>query len=178
MDSKTWYTLLVALVVLERGLELLISRRNRIRLLARGGFEVGRGHYPWMVVIHATLPVACLWEVWALDRPFLPLLGTPMALLIVATMVMRYWVVATLEERWTTRVVVLPGAPLIRSGPYRWLDHPNYLAVALEVAALPLIHSAWISALLYSVANALVLRTRLAVENQALRDPIETAGTS
>jgi methyltransferase len=121
-----------------------------------------------MVALHATLPVACVAEVWLLGRPFRPLLGCAMVLVLAGTMALRYWVVASLQGRWTTRVVILPGIPLVRKGPYRWLKHPNYLAVVLEVAALPLVHSAWLTALFYSLANVLVLRARLSVESRAL----------
>ena len=168
MDSRVWYTMLVGLVVLERGVELWISRRSQKSLEARGGYEVGSGHYPWMVLLHATLPMACVAEVWIAPRVFHPVLGISMAFVVALAMSLRYWVISSLGERWTTRVVVLPGAPLVRTGPYRWLRHPNYLAVALEVAALPMIHSAWITATLFSTANALILKERLAVENTAL----------
>lgn len=119
----------MALVGGERLLELRISRRNEKRLRSRGAFEAGARHYPLMVGLHTALLVAAPLEVWLLDRPFRPLPGATMLLLLATTMALRYWAVATLGVRWTTRVLVLPGASRIRCGPYRWLSHPNYLAV-------------------------------------------------
>lgn len=146
----------------------MLSRRHARALLARGAVESGARDYPWMVAVHSTLLVAAPAEALLLDRPFLPWLGWPMLALVAATMALRYWVVATLGERWTTRVLVLPGAPLVTRGPFRFLRHPNYLAVALEVVALPLVHTAWLTALLWGTANLLVLRRRIAVEDAAL----------
>lgn len=166
--SRGLFTALVALVALERLVELGIARRHRRRLLARGAREVGAAHYPAMVAVHAGLLVAAPLEVWLLERPFRPALGWPMVLLVVATMGLRYWVIATLGERWTTRILVLPGTPRIRSGPYRWLRHPNYLAVAVEVVALPLVHGAWVTAVVFGAANLLVLTLRMRAEDAAL----------
>lgn len=168
-DTRVLYTLLVGLVALERLVELSISRRNAKKILGRGGVEVGADHYRWMALMHATFLAACPLEVWLLDRPWIPALGLPMLLLLAGTMALRYWVVASLGERWNTRVILLPGAPLVQRGPYRYLRHPNYLAVVLELLALPLVHTAWLTAIVYGVANALVLRTRIRVENAALR---------
>jgi len=166
---ESWaYVALVAFVGLERLVEMVLSRRNGRRLVRRGAIELGRRHYPWMVVLHVAFLVACPLEVFALGRPFLPWLGWPMVVLVAASMGLRYWVVATLGERWNTRVICLPGEPLIGHGPYRWIRHPNYVAVVVELAALPLVHSAWCTALVFGLANALVLRARLRVENAAL----------
>lgn len=169
LDSRTLFTLLIAAVGLERLVELLISRRHEHALRARGAVEAGAGHYPVMVAIHAALLVAAPAEVWLLDRPFLPWLGWPMLAVVAATMALRYWVIATLEERWATRVLVLPSAPLVAGGPYRFLRHPNYLAVAVEVVALPLVHTAWLTALLCGIANLAILAWRIRVEDAALR---------
>jgi methyltransferase len=121
-----------------------------------------------MVAVHAGLLVAAPAEVLLLARPFRPLLAAAMLAVLGATMAVRWWVVATLGERWTTRVLVLPGAPLVAGGPFRLLRHPNYAAVACEVPALPLVHGAWASALLFGLANLAVLRTRIRVEEAAL----------
>lgn len=123
-----------------------------------------------MVLVHTGLLVAAPLEVFLLQRPFLPLLGGSMTVLLGLTMALRYWAITTLGERWTTRVLVLPGAPPVTGGPYRWTRHPNYLAVVLEVTALPLIHTAWLTALLASAANALVLRQRIRTEERALTE--------
>ncbi len=169
MSSRALFLLLVATVAVERLVELVISRRHERALRARGAVEAGAGHYPMMVGLHAALLLGAPAEVLLLDRPFLPWLGWPMIAVVAATMALRYWVIATLGERWTTRVLVLPGAPLVARGPYRFLRHPNYLAVVLEVAALPLVHTAWITALVCSLANLLVLALRIRVEDAALR---------
>jgi len=175
-DTRLLYLLLVGLVALERGVELIRSRRNARRLRRGGAVEVGTGHYRWMVLLHAAFLAACPLEVWLLRRPFIPPLALAMILLLGATMALRYWAVASLGPRWTTRVFVLPGAPLVRSGPYRWMRHPNYLAVVLELLALPLIHSAWLTAGLFGLLNAVVLRERIRVEDEALRGRPAVAG--
>lgn len=168
LDSRLVFFLLVLLVALLRLAELRIAARNRRRLLAAGGFEVGQGHYPWMVALHAAWLAAAPLEVWLLGRPFLPGLAVPMLALLALATALRWWVIAALGERWTTRIVVVPGAAPVTGGPYRFLRHPNYLAVALEMAALPLVHTAWLTALLFSLAGAAVLRVRIAAEEKAL----------
>jgi len=109
-------------------------------------------------------------EVWVLGRPLIPPLAIAMVVLLLGAMALRYWVVATLGRRWTTRVLLLPGEPRITTGPFRFLNHPNYLAVVVEIAALPLVHTAWLTAVTYSILNAGLLRTRIAVEGMALQE--------
>jgi methyltransferase len=162
------YYLFILLVGAERLVELAVSRRNASWSFANGGSEFGRGHYPAMVSMHALLLVSCVVEVATAHRPFIPWLGWPMFAVVVASTVIRWWCVAVLGKRWNPRLIVIPGAPLVRRGPYRWLHHPNYTAVAAEVAALPLVHSAWVTALVFSLANALVLNVRIKAENGAL----------
>lgn len=164
----TAYVLLVAAVGLERLAELVVSTRNARWAFARGGVEYGRGHYPVMSAMHAALLVACVVEVAVADRPFLPWLGWPMLSLVVAAQALRWWCVATLGHQWNTRVIVVPDLALVTSGPYRWLRHPNYVAVVVEVAALPLVHTAWATALVFTLANAAVLSVRIPVEERAL----------
>lgn len=167
-DTPRVYLLLVCLLAVQRVAELVIARRNSRWLKARGGVEVGVEHYPWMVLLHVTFLISCPLEVWFFERPFLPpLAGAMMVLLAVAT-ALRFWALTTLGRRWTTRVICLPGVPRILGGPYRFVRHPNYLAVILELLALPLIHTAWITALVYTGANAVLLRIRIGVENEAL----------
>jgi methyltransferase len=162
------YTILVALVAAGRLVELRIAERNRRRLLARGGVEAAPGHYRWMVLLHTAFLIACPLEVWLLGRPFIPVLAVPMLLLAVAATMLRYWVIRTLDGRWTTRIIVLPGVPPVVGGPYRWIRHPNYLAVCTEIAALPLVHTAWLTAVVFSVLNAVLLRVRIRAEERAL----------
>ena len=168
VDTRWLYTGLVLLVAVARLVELAVAGRNQRWLMARGAVEVGGGHYPAMVAQHALFLVACVVEVWWLGRPFVPLLAAAMSVLLVAAMSLRFWVIATLGERWTTRILVRPGLPLVTGGPYRWLRHPNYLAVVIEIAALPLVHGAWLTAVVFSAANAVLLAVRIRTENAAL----------
>lgn len=162
------YAVLVALVAVERVAELVVSKRHAAWAFARGGMEYGRRHYPVMAAVHAALLVSCVVEVAVADRPFVPWLGWPMLALVILTQGMRWWCIATLGRQWNTRVIVVPGMPLVTSGPYRWLRHPNYVAVTVEVAALPLVHTAWVTALVFSAANAALLAVRIPVESRAL----------
>jgi methyltransferase len=169
VSSQAWYVGLVAVVVVARGVELAVSERNRRWSMAQGGVESGAGHYPVMVLLHTGLLVGAVVEVLALDRPFLPWLGWPMLALLVASHGVRWWCISSLGRQWCTRIVVVPGRSAVTSGPYRFLRHPNYLAVVLEGIALPLVHTAWITAAVFTVANAALLRVRIAAEEQALR---------
>lgn len=162
------YYAFILLIGAERLVELAVSRRNASWSFANGGREFGRGHYPVMVGMHALLLVSCIVEVATLHRPFVAWLGWPMVILVVASTGMRWWCVATLGKHWNPRLIVIPGAELVRRGPYRWIHHPNYTAVAVEVVALPLVHSAWLTAIVFTIANALVLRVRIRSENLAL----------
>lgn len=169
VPSGTAYAALLLAVGVQRLAELRVARRNARAARARGAVEAGAAHYPWMVALHATLPAACLIEVWALDRPWVPALGASMLALLAAATVIRCWVIATLGGRWTTRVLYVPGDPLVTGGPFRWVRHPNYLVVAAEVAALPLVHTAWITAIVFSIGNAVLLAIRIAAEDDLLR---------
>ncbi|HEV2852391.1 MAG TPA: isoprenylcysteine carboxylmethyltransferase family protein [Thermoanaerobaculia bacterium] len=168
LDTRVLYTGLVALVAAGRLVELRVAGRNLRSLLARGGVEAAPGHYRWMVILHTLFLLSCPLEVWLLGRPFLPALGIPMLVLAVLATGLRYWVIRTLDGRWTTRIVVLPGVPPVTGGPYRLLRHPNYLAVITEMFALPLVHTAWITAAVFSALNAAVLRVRIRAEEEAL----------
>jgi methyltransferase len=156
---------LVLLVLLQRLAEVAWARRNERRLRAKGGIEVGAGHYPLFFLLHASWLAAIALLVPA-DAP----VSWPLLVVFALLQVARLWVIASLGRFWTTRVITLPGAPLVHRGPYRWLRHPNYLIVAAEIAVLPLSFGAWEIALVFSLANALLLRHRIAVEQQALAD--------
>ncbi len=170
LDSKTVYTLLIVAVAAQRLAELRLSNRNERTLRGRGAREAGRSHYPWMVALHTGFLIAAPLEVWLLDRPFVPPLAAGMAVLLVAATALRYWTIRTLGDRWTTRVIYLPGSSAIAVGPFRWLRHPNYLAVATEILALPLLHTAWITAAVFTLLNGLLLRRRIRVEEAVLRE--------
>ena len=154
--------LILALVTLQRLGELWLSARNTRRLLARGAREAGAGHYPLIVAVHAAW-LAALW--WF--APGRPIDGFWLAMFVLLEFA-RVWVVASLGERWTTRIIVLPGEPLVRRGPYRLLAHPNYLVVIGEIAVLPLVFGLWLIALVFSLLNAAVLTVRVRAENAAL----------
>ena len=164
----TWYLILLVAVGVERLAELVLAQRNLAWSRARGGVEIGAGHYPVMVALHLALLVGCAVEVAVMHRPFIPALGWPMLALVVAAQGLRWWCITTLGRQWNTRVVVIPGAARINGGPYRWISHPNYVAVAVEGLALPLVHSAWVTALAFTTLNAALLSTRVSVENSAL----------
>lgn len=168
VDSRVAFTVLIGLIAVQRLWELEISKRNMRRLRARGGEEVGARHYPWMVVLHTAFLVSCLTEVWLLDRPWRPLVALVSMLVLIVALGLRWWALITLGERWTTRVMVVPGEALVKTGPYRWLRHPNYVAVVLEIAAVPMLHCAWLTALVFSTANLVLLVVRVAAEESAL----------
>ncbi len=163
-----WYTLLIAAIAVERVAELVVSKRNWAWSRGRGGSELDAGHYPAMVVLHVGLLVGCLAEPMVADRPFIPELGWPMLIVVLAAQGLRWWCITTLGHQWNTRVIVVPGAPRVTGGPYRWIPHPNYVAVVAEGIALPLMQSAWLTALVFTVLNAALLRTRVRIENSAL----------
>ena len=168
--SVALYVALVLATGAERVAELVVSARHARWSFARGGVESGRGHFPAMVALHTGLLLACVAEVVLADRPFLPWLGWPMLALVLASQGLRWWCIATLGERWNTRVIVVPGLPLVTGGPYRWLRHPNYVAVVVEGVALPLVHTAWLTAVVFTVLNAwLLLGFRVPAEERALR---------
>ena len=167
------YLVLVLLTGAERIVELVVSKRNAAAAFARGGTEYGQSHFPWMVALHTGFLLACIAEVFLLDRPFIPWLGWPMLVIALLCQAGRYWCIASLGEQWNTRVIVVPGAGAVTAkGPYRfsWLRHPNYVIVAIEGVALPLVYSAWITAVVFTLLNAiLLLRFRIPTENEALR---------
>jgi methyltransferase len=163
-----WYVLLIGAVAVERLAEVVVAECNRAWSRLHGGVDFGARHYPAMVALHAGLLAGCLVEPIALHRPFLPALGWPMLTIVLAAQTLRWWCIATLNHQWNTRVIVIPGAGRVNGGPYRFVPHPNYVAVIAEGFALPLIHTAWITACAFSVLNVWLLRTRIKVENAAL----------
>ena len=169
MTGLVAFTVLVALVALERLAELVVSTRNAAWSFERGGVESGRGHYPVMVALHSGLLVAMLVEAWVRRPDVGPLLAWSMLALVLASQALRWWCIATLGRRWNTRVIIVPGLAPVASGPYRLLPHPNYVAVVVEGVALPLVHAAWLTALVFTLANAALLVVRIRVEDAALR---------
>lgn len=161
---RAWVFTLLGLVAVQRIAELFISRRHERVLRAQGAVEHGAGHYPFIVAVHAGWLAALV--VWCAVRP--PMINPALSVLYLLFQPLRVWVIASLGRYWTTRIISLPGAPLVRGGPYRFLKHPNYAVVVLEIAVLPLALGAWPIAVLFSVLNALVLWVRISAENQAL----------
>jgi methyltransferase len=163
-----WYSLLIGVVAVERLAEVVVAQCNRAWSLVHGGVEFGARHYPVMTALHTALLAGCLVEpIWR-HRPFIPSLGWPMLTIVVAAQVLRWWCISTLNHQWNTRVIVIPGAARITGGPYRLVPHPNYVAVIAEGIALPLVHTAWLTALVFTILNAALLRMRIKVENAAL----------
>lgn len=162
------YAGLLGLLGVERALELALSRRHVAWAQAQGGRLADDPVWPAMVALHAALPVAALAEVALLHRRYRPNVGAAMLAMAVAAQALRWTAVATLGRQWSVRVVTVPGAPVVTRGPYRYIRHPNYVAVAAEVAAVPLVHGAWLTAAVFSALNAVVLRRRIVAEERAL----------
>ncbi len=152
----------LSLVTAQRIGELLLARRNTRRLLARGALEVGAGHYPFIVALHAAWLIGLWLLAW--DRP----LNLWLLAAFVGLQAARVWVIATLGERWTTRILILPGEPLIRRGPYRFMSHPNYVVVAAELLLLPLAFGLTGFGLIFTVLNAVMMGVRIRSENRGL----------
>jgi methyltransferase len=153
---------ILALVTLQRLGELVLARRNTRALLARGGNEVGARHYPGIVAVHAAWLIALWIFGWNHEVDLLAIA------LFVVLQGARVWILATLGERWTTRIIVLPGEKLIAAGPYRYMSHPNYAVVAGEIAVLPLALHLPVVAVVFTILNAVVLTLRIRAETRAL----------
>ena len=177
MSTGTLLALAVGCVALQRLLELRLSRRNERLLRARGAIERGRGHYPLMVALHALWLLSTLIE-GLLRGPSLPALWPIPAALFLLVQPLRYWSIRSLGDYWNTRILVVPDAKLVARGPYRYLRHPNYVVVAVEVATFPLIFGAWVTAVVFSTLNAALLFVRIREENRALTELAGQAGSS
>lgn len=170
--SVKLYLLLLALVAAGRMVELGISRRHQREMARRGIVKRRDPRFRWMVLLHAGLLAGAAVEVVALRRPFLPALGVVMALFFALATALRWWAIRTLGTHWNVEVMASGALGVISTGPYRWVRHPNYVAVFVEMASLPLIHTAWITALGGAAANVWVLRHRIALEESTLQsDP-------
>jgi len=165
--------IVLTLVALQRLGELVYAGRNTRALRARGAAEFGANHYPLIVALHLAWLLSLLVLVPWRTPPVWPWLG-----LYVGLQGVRLWVIASLGRHWTTRIIAAPGAPLVRHGPYRWLRHPNYLVVALEIAVLPLAFGSWAIALVFTVLNAVLSGWRIHVEEAALGDPRTAASVT
>jgi methyltransferase len=162
------YTLFLIAVGLGRLVEMGISRRHQRALAARGAAKVAEPHFRLMVLLHGGVLVGAALEVWLLARPFISGLAIPMLALFVLSNILRWWVIRTMAEHWNVQVVDSLELGVVTRGPFRWIRHPNYLAVFVELLAVPLIHTAWLTALLGGLAHIEVLRRRIAVEEAVL----------
>jgi methyltransferase len=169
MDSSLWwYVVLVLVVGFERVAELVVSLRNAAWSFKQGGVESGKGHYPFMVLLHTGFLAGCLVEAIVADRPFIPALGWTMFVVVLLAQGLRWWCIGVLGHQWNTRVIVVPGLRLVAAGPYKWLRHPNYVAVVAEGIALPLVHTAWVTAAVFLLLNIPLLTIRIRTEEAAL----------
>ena len=166
--SQTAYFALLFAVALGRLVESRLSARNQHRLAARGAVKVPEPHFPWMVLLHAGVLISAALEVLLLRRPLIPALALVMGVLFLLANALRWWVIANLAEHWNVEVMDSTQLGIVTRGPYRWIRHPNYLAVFVELIALPLIHTAWLTALWASAFNLWVLHRRLEVEERML----------
>ncbi len=166
--SRIAYLVLLAMFAVGRLAELALSRRNQRALQAQGASRVTEPRFPWMVILHVGVLAAAGAEVILLHRPLIPALAIPMAALFLLSNALRWWVIRTLKSHWNVQVMDSARLGVVSSGPYRWVRHPNYVAVFVELISLPLIYSAWITALFAAAGNAWVLHNRLAVEDRVL----------
>ncbi len=164
------YTGFIGLIALERVAELVISKRNAAWAFSHGAVEVGQAHYRVMAAFHTLFLIACLAEPWLTHREFPGSIGWVALIFAVLTQVLRYWAITTLGRRWNTRVIVLPNAQPVTHGPYRFLKHPNYVAVVLEMVCLPMIFNSVLTAVIFSLGNAALLFVRIRAEERALGD--------
>jgi methyltransferase len=173
--SVALYLAFLGLLYAERLVELIVSRRNVRRALAAGGVEVGRRHYVVMVAVHAFFPLACALEVLLLHRRFPGPIGFAFLAMAAAAQALRWWAVAALGWRWSTRVIAVPGAHPVTVGPYRYVRHPNYLGVIVEAFSVPMIYGAWLSAIVFVAANVGLLSVRVPAEERAMGEEYSRA---
>lgn len=174
------YAVLLAFTLVERLAELVVGLSNAQWSRARGGREYGQSHYPWMIALHSLFLMGCIVEPRFHGRTVAPDI-TPLAFgIVVACQLLRWWGIASLGRQWNTRIIVVPGISRVNSGPYRWLRHPNELATVVEGIALPAVGGAWVTAAVFTVLHALLLKTRLSIEGRALEElaPGREAGRS
>lgn len=178
MVTRWVFTGLVGLLALQRLFELRLSARNESIIRARGGREHAAWQAGAMKVLHGSWFIAMLLEVYTLRRPFLPGVSLPALLTLIVGQSLRYAAIRSLDWRWTVKVMTLPGLPRVQKGIYRYLRHPNYLGVILEIFAVPLLHSASVTAILFSLANLLLLRARIRTEDQALHEAVSSPASA
>ena len=162
-----FFTIVISVVILQRLVELFIAKRNEKWMRRQGAFEVGAAHYPAMVAMHIAFFITLILEVGVLAQSLSPL-WIPLFALFFLAQIMRFWCLASLGKYWNTKIIILPGADVIRKGPYRFIRHPNYAIVSIELFILPLIFSAYFTAIIYSLLNIWMLSVRIPAEEKAL----------
>jgi methyltransferase len=175
VSSVAAYLAFLVLLGAERLAELVISTRNSKLAFSHGAVEVGRSHFRVMAIFHTLFLVSCAAEVLALRRPFPGTIGWVALAGSMGAQGLRYWAVASLGTRWNVRIIVWPGTEPVTSGPYRFVRHPNYLAIVMEMVLVPLIHGCWLTALFFSVGNVALLAVRIRNEERALGSTYEAA---
>jgi methyltransferase len=178
MISERAYLVVLVLIAGERLFELFLSQRNARLAFARGAVEAKQKHYILMVAFHSLFLISCATESLLEHRSFPPAVAWVALGLTIFAQTLRYTAVWTLGDRWNTKIIVVPGEPPVTSGVYRWLRHPNYLAVVLEIAAIPMIRAAWITALVFSLLNLPLMAVRISVEESALGEAYAKAFAS
>ena len=163
------FLLLICLTGIERVIELRVGNKNRRWSIKQGGVEFGQGHWPWMVTLHSLFLVIMVAEALVLPTPPPSIWSGMMLFGALFAQTLRWWCICSLGHHWNPRVIIVPGMQRIKTGPYRWLSHPNYIAVAIEGVALPMVHSCWRTAIGFTLANALLMVVRIRCENDALR---------
>ncbi len=166
--SLRTYLILLSILVIERIFELDLARRNARRAFEQGAVEVGQTHYRVMVAMHTLFIASCTTEAIVFPTHLPPAVAWVALGAELCAQLLRYWAVTTLGERWNTRIIVNPQAMPVTSGPYRFMRHPNYLAVVIEIAAVPMIGGAIVTAIIFSIANALMLAVRIPAEERAM----------
>ena len=163
------FLLFIFIVILQRLTELVIAKRNEQKIRLKGGYEVGASHYPYMIALHVSFFLCLITEVFLFSRNISPLFFW-LFILFSLTQLLRIWCLITLGPFWNTKIIVLPGANIVRKGPYQFIKHPNYLVVTIEILLLPLMFQAYFTAIIFSILNFIMLSIRIPVEEKALMD--------
>ncbi|QUW23181.1 isoprenylcysteine carboxyl methyltransferase [Sporosarcina sp. Marseille-Q4063] len=163
------FYIIIAIVIIQRIVELVIAKRNEKWMRSQGAFEAGAEHYPIMVAMHIAFFISLLIEVLVLDRPLSPL-WIPLLSIFLIAQVARVWCLASLGKFWNTKIIILPGADVVKKGPYQFIRHPNYVIVATELLVLPLIFNAYFTAIVFSILNIWMLSVRIPTEEKALKE--------
>ncbi|MBU9710690.1 isoprenylcysteine carboxyl methyltransferase family protein [Evansella tamaricis] len=165
----TLFFIILSILLIQRGLELVAAKRNEKWMVNRGGLEFGKGHYKWIVLLHAGFFFFLSMEVLVTGAEFHPLWPIVISILLTAQLA-RYWVLLSLGKFWNTKIIILPGETMVKKGPYQWVKHPNYLIVAVEILTIPLLFQAYYTAVIFSVLNSLLLIfVRIPKEEEALQ---------